>query len=242
MLEIENIWVNYPPDISALQAINLSLKKGEKVALVGANGAGKSTLLFAILGMVDFKKGQITVDGIPVTKKRQKEILKKVGLVFQNPDDQLFMPSVYEDIAFGPRHFGNSQEQTDVMVTQTAKALGIEHILARESHQLSGGEKRRAALAAVLAMKPPLLLLDEPAAFLDPRARRQLIGTLQNLSVTQLIATHDLDLALDICDRVVILSRGKIAADGAANRLLTDEKLLNQCGLELPLSFQRRKD
>lgn len=241
MLKLENVTVKYDAAGSAcaLENIRLAIDTGERVALIGANGAGKSSLLLTIIGMLVPVSGSVSLDGVAVEKKTLREIRKKIGMVFQNPDDQLFMPSVYDDIAFGPRNYGIQEAEIDRRADDILERLGIAHLKGRMSHKLSGGEKRLAALAGVLIMEPSLLLLDEPSAFLDPRSRRRLISILSDLPHTMVIATHDLDMALELCERTVLLKEGQIYADGPTRSLLCDKQTLDDCGLELPLSLSR---
>lgn len=239
MLEIEKLNYAYPDGHQAIRDVNLKIKEGESIALVGANGAGKSSLFKLIIGISDIKEGSIKVEDLPVEKKTLKDIRRKVGMVFQNPDDQLFMTKVYDDIAFGPRNELLSEEEVEVRVVNALEQLGITHLRDRMPHRLSGGEKRVIAIASVLAMNPRVILFDEPTSFLDPQARRNVINTLDSLKMTKIIATHDLDMALDICDRVIILHHGSVFADGTVKDILLDEKLLSQCHLELPLCMQK---
>jgi cobalt/nickel transport system ATP-binding protein len=213
---------------------------GERIAVIGANGAGKSTLLLALAGVIPHDSGEIIVDDILMEKKSLREIRKKTGMIFQNPDDQLFMPTIYEDIAFGPRNYGLPEDETATKALEALSRLGISHLNGRLSQKLSGGEKRLASLASVLVLEPDLLLIDEPTSFLDPKARRRLIGILSSLPHTMIIATHDLDMALDLCRRVILLNGGRIRADADAGEILYDAALLEECGLELPLSLQKR--
>jgi cobalt/nickel transport system ATP-binding protein len=219
LLEALNVEVHYRGDNTiVLHDISFVLHEGEKTALVGANGAGKSTLLLALAGVLPYT-GTIDTMG------------KKPGLVMQNPDDQLFMPTVAEDLAFGPRNFAMPETEIAVRMEKTLDALGITHLRDRLTSRLSGGEKRRAALAGILMMESPLLLLDEPSSFLDPRGRRQLLELLRARDEAMLIATHDLDFARSLCDRVILLCDGKIRADGEAAKILDDAALLDHCGL-----------
>ena len=240
MISINNISFAYPDGNKALTNICIKIEECSTVAVVGANGAGKSTLLNLLVGIHLAKEGKIEIAGVPLCKERLEEIRRKVGYVFQNPDDQLFMPRVYDDIAFGPRNFGHSDTEVEEMVSFAIRTLKIEHLKDRAPHKLSGGEKRNVAMAAVLAMNPEVLLLDEPTSFLDPRSRRNLINVLGTLSHTKIIATHDLDLVLDICERVIILKNGEIFADGEPGQLLTNSKIMEQCGMEIPLSLQNK--
>jgi cobalt/nickel transport system ATP-binding protein len=216
---------------AALEDISFSLEAGERAALIGANGAGKSTLLLSLIGILPPAAGELMVCGLPVRKDTLSEVRRRAALLFQNPDDQLFMPTLEDDIAFGPRNYGMAEETIQARIAAVLGELGISHLKNRFSHQLSGGEKRLAALAGVLVMEPSLLLLDEPSSFLDPRARRGLIRILDGLPHTMMIATHDLDLAARLCGRVILLKQGRISADGPAGTLLGDEVLLEQNGL-----------
>ncbi|WKY45644.1 ABC transporter ATP-binding protein [Eubacteriaceae bacterium ES2] len=239
MLEISDLSYAYPDGHQAIDNINLDLKAGESVALVGANGAGKSSFFRLIIGIAAASSGSIKIDDLNVEKKNLKTVRERVGMVFQNPDDQLFMTKVYDDVAFGPRNQLLSESEVDEKVIAALQQLDIMHLKDRMPHRLSGGEKRMIAIATVLCMNPELILFDEPSSFLDPKARRKVIQTLKKLSMTKLIATHDLDMALEICDRVVILNKGKIFADGSVKEILYDEKLLLEANLELPLGLQR---
>ena len=216
---------------AAIEGISFSVEAGEKIALIGANGAGKSTVLLALAGVLLPRAGSLTVDGIPVRKDTLKEIQRKSGLVFQNPDDQFFMPTVEEDICFGPRNYGIAEETLKGKLEAVLNMLNIEGLKNRSAHKLSGGEKRLAALAGILIMEPPLLLLDEPTSFLDPRSRRGLIGILKNLSQTMIIATHDPDMVQTLCSRAIILKEGGIAAEGKLDMLLKNPALLESWGL-----------
>nr|WP_320025242.1 ABC transporter ATP-binding protein [uncultured Acetobacterium sp.] len=242
MLAIEKLNYAYPDGHQAIRDVNLKIEEGESIALVGANGAGKSSLFKLIIGISEIKDGSIKVGELSVGKKTLKDVRRKVGMVFQNPDDQLFMTKVYDDIAFGPRNELLTEEEVEVRVVNALETLGITHLRDRMPHRLSGGEKRVIAIASVLAMNPQIILFDEPTSFLDPQARRNVINTLDALKMTKIIATHDLDMALDICDRVIILHHGSVFADGTVNDILLDENLLSQCHLELPLCKQKPRE
>ncbi|MDI3535698.1 MAG: cobalt/nickel transport system ATP-binding protein [Eubacteriaceae bacterium] len=239
MLEISDLSYSYPDGHQAIEKISLNLGAGESVALVGANGAGKSSFFKLIIGIAAASSGLIKIDELSVEKKTLKEVRQRVGMVFQNPDDQLFMTKVYDDVAFGPRNQLLSDSEVDEKVMAALEQLDILHLKDRMPHRLSGGEKRMIAIATVLCMDPELILFDEPSSFLDPKARRKVIQTLKKLTMTKLIATHDLDMALEVCDRVVILNKGKIFADGPVKEILYDEKLLLEANLELPLGLQK---
>ncbi len=232
MIEIKNLTVVYPDGTKAVDDLSFSIADGESVALIGANGAGKTSLLLTLAGVMTAKSGEVLVDGMKISKESLNEIRRRVGMVFQNPDDQLFMPLIYDDVAFGPRNFGLSEAEVGLKVEAALKALSIEHLKDRSPLKLSGGEKRAAAIATVLSMEPTALLFDEPTAFLDPKSRRNLINVLSRLNQSKLIATHDLAFAEEACTRAVILKKGKLFADGEPKALLRDEKLMEDCGLE----------
>lgn len=233
VLSAEGLQVKYEADDKkfVLDNINLCVNEGERVALVGANGAGKSTLLLTLTGVLPVYSGEIRICGKIMNRPNKKDLRQSLGLLFQNPDDQVFMPTVYEDVLFGPRNYGMTESAAAEAANQALTALGIAHLKDRESHKLSGGEKRMTALAGLLAMSPRILLMDEPSSFLDPRARRRLIEVLHSLPQAQLIATHDMELVAALCDRVVFLLNGHVHRDGEANKLLSDSKLLDECGL-----------
>lgn len=240
-ISIENLSYSYPDGTHALRGINLYIKANERVALIGANGSGKSTLQLHLNGIILPQEGQIKIGELPVNPENLRAIRNFVGLVFQNPDNQLFMPTVWEDVAFGPINLGLRDQELNSRVLQAMAAVNIdpEHYGQRSTENLSGGEKKRIAIAGVLAMQPQVLVLDEPSAQLDPRSRRQLIDWLQGLPLTQLIATHDLDLALELCSRTVILSQGQIVFDGETDKVMGDTDFLLQHALEPPLSYSR---
>jgi len=240
MIRIKNVSFSYPDGNPALNQISVDILPGTTVAVVGANGAGKSTLLSILVGILTPKEGQVEIAGIPLSRNKLEEIRKKVGFVFQNPDDQLFMARVYDDIAFGPRNFGFSIDEVNQMAARAIETMKIEHLTQRAPHKLSGGEKRNVAIAAVLAMDPEVLLFDEPSSYLDPKSRRNFIHAMAGLDHTKLIATHDLDLVLDLCERVIILKKGEVFADGNPLELFRNEEFMEQAGLEVPLSLQSR--
>jgi len=240
VIHVENISYTYPDGNRALIDVSIDIEEGSTVAVVGANGAGKSTLLALLAGIFSAKEGTIEIAGIPVKKDNLEEIRRKVGFVFQNPDDQLFMARVYDDIAFGPRNFGHSAEETTEMANRAVEKMKIGHLINRAPHKLSGGEKRNVAIAAVLAMNPEVLLFDEPSSYLDPKSRRNFIQAMGTLDHTKVIATHDLDLVLDLCERVIILKEGRIFADGKPMDLFSNGELMEESGLEIPLSLQNR--
>lgn len=238
VIDIKNLKYKYSDERQALKGLDLAISKGESVGIIGANGAGKSTLLLNIMGILFPSEGEILVKDTPLTKKNLPKIREAIGMVFQNPDDQLFMTTVYEDVAFGPRNYKVSEEEVDTRVKKALEIVGISHLMDRPPYKLSGGEKGRAAIATVLAMEPEILIMDEPTAALDPKSRRKLINLLKDLSYTKIITTHDLDMVLDLCERTIVLRDGKVVADGKTEEILRDSKLLDSCDLELPLALQ----
>ncbi len=233
VLQVNDLHFSYPDGHAALHGVNLSLCKGDKVALVGPNGAGKSTLMLHLNGILG-GKGGVSVAGLPVNDKNLPQIRAAVGLVFQNPDDQLFSPTAFEDVAFGPLHIGYPEAEVRERVEQALARVRMSAYRDRLSHHLSMGEKKRIAIATVLSMSPQLLVLDEPSAGLDPRARRALIHLLNELDITMLVSTHDLSLAREIFPRMVIMDEGRIVADGPTAELLENIPLLEAHGLEKP--------
>ena len=231
MLTTNNVTVEYPDGTKAINNLSLNIKSGEKLALIGANGAGKSTLMLAIEGILD-STGEIKIDDLVVDSKNIVKVRQQVGMLFQNPDDQLFMATIYDDIAFGPRNAGLDEESVKYRVEDSLKLLNIEHLKDKTALKLSGGEKRMAALATVLAMKPSVMLLDEPTAFLDPKARRNLINVLNSLPHTMLIATHDLTFAKEVCREAVVIKDGNFFAKGNCDEILYNQELMDEGGIE----------
>jgi cobalt/nickel transport system ATP-binding protein len=231
MLQVEHLSVTYPDGTAAIAEVSFTVADGESVALIGANGAGKTSLMLSLVGVLPCK-GTVTLDGISLSEATVPVIRQKAGLVFQDPDDQLFMPSLYDDLAFGLRNAGMAEAEIAPRINAVLAELGIERLRRRTTLKLSGGEKRMAALATVLVMEPTLMLLDEPTAFLDPKARRSLIHTLNALHETKLIATHDLAFAAQVCKRSIIIKEGRIFADGPSNTLLYDPVKMEEGGVE----------
>ncbi|HEY9620305.1 MAG TPA: ATP-binding cassette domain-containing protein [Crinalium sp.] len=240
-ISIQRLSYAYHDGTQALRDIDLSIKAGERVALVGANGSGKSTLLLHFNGIFLPQAGEVIVGELAVAPQNLKAVRNFVGLVFQNPDDQLFMPTVWEDITFGPMNQGLRGKELMHRAHHAMIAVGLdpEQFASRCASNLSGGEKKRVAIAGVLAMHPQVLVLDEPTAQLDPRSRRQLIQLLNRLPLTQLIATHDLDLAVELCTRTIVLSRGAIVFDGPTEQVMSNPEFLEQHALETPLCYSR---
>lgn len=235
-LSIRDLHFTYPDGTPALNGVNLDLDPGESVALIGPNGAGKSTLVLHLNGLLQ-GRGQISVFGVPLERSTLREIRARVGIVFQDPEDQLFMPTLTQDVAFGPQNQGLSPAVVAARVHQALCAVGLEAYAERPPHHLSFGQKKRAAIAAVLSMQPDLLVLDEPSSNLDPAARRSLAELLLSIEATRLVVTHDLAYALQTCRRAVIMHSGCITADGSADEIVRDQTLLAANGLEWPFGF-----
>ena len=239
-LEIKELAFAYPDGNQALYGVNLSVQKGERVALLGPNGAGKTTLVMHMNGIPPPSHGSIHVAGQLVDSKNKesiKEIRAKVGIVFQDPDDQLFMPTVGEDVAFGPYNMGKRGSELAAIVDDALNLVGMLEFKDRPPHHLSFGQRRRVAVATVLAMKPEILVLDEPSSNLDPASRRELADILRSLEITMVMVTHDLPYAYELCARSVILKGGVIVADGSTHEILTNSALLSANRLELPVGF-----
>lgn len=239
-LLIEELAFAYPDGNQALFGVNLKISKGERVALLGPNGAGKTTLVMHLNGILSTLHGKVFVAGKLVDSKDKeglKQIRSKVGIVFQDPDDQLFMPTVGQDVAFGPYNMGLRDTELEEVVTQALSMVGMLEYKDRPPHHLSFGQRRRVAVATVLAMKPEILVLDEPSSNLDPASRRELAEILRSLDITIIMVTHDLPYAYELCERSLILSGGIIAADGKTKDILKNEELLKKHRLELPAGF-----
>jgi len=238
IVSVQDLRFRYPDGALALDGVSFTLHHGESVGLVGANGAGKSTLLHHLAGVLLPQAGAVRVGDWPVTRSTLSQVRRSIGMVFQDADDQLFMPTIEEDVAFGPRNLGLPEPEVNERVADALARVGAAHLRKRASHRLSGGEKRAAAIAAVLAMGPSVLVMDEPSSNLDPAARRALIGQLRAFEHTRIVASHDLDLVLDVCERTIVLAEGKVVADGATRELLADDALLARARLERPLRLQ----
>ena len=226
MIDIKNLTVSYADATVAIKDLSLQIDDGDSIALIGGNGAGKTSLMLAIVGILSADSGSITVADVEVNKKNLETIRKWVGLVFQNPDDQLFMPRTYDDIAFGPRGYGHSEDEIAEKVGMALKLLNIEHLKDKSSLKLSYGERRSVAIASIMVMNPRIIMFDEPTAFLDPKARRNLINKLKDFPQTKIIATHDINFARETCNRAVILENGTSIKEGTAEELLSDIHLL----------------
>ncbi|WP_407286822.1 energy-coupling factor ABC transporter ATP-binding protein [Streptomyces sp. BP-8] len=239
-LAVSGLAYAYPDGHQALFGVDLTVGRGERVALLGPNGAGKTTLVLHLNGILEAGAGSVAVAGLPVARENLAEIRRRVGIVFQDPDDQLFMPTVREDVAFGPAAAGLRGDELQARVTEALTRVGMEGFADRPPHHLSFGQRRRVAVATVLAMRPEILVLDEPSSNLDPASRRELAHILRSLDVTVLMVTHDLPYALELCPRSVVLSGGVLVADGGTQDLLCDEELMRSHRLELPFGFDPR--
>jgi cobalt/nickel transport system ATP-binding protein len=233
VLHVHDLHFSYHDGLSALRGVSFEMCEGEKVALVGPNGAGKSTLMLHLNGILN-GHGDVTVGGSHLTRDNLPAIRAMVGLVFQNPDDQLFSPTVFEDVAFGPLHMGLPMNEVEARVKSALESVRMSGFRDRLSHHLSVGEKKRIAIATVLSMDPQILVLDEPSAGLDPRARRTLINLLRELPITMLVSTHDMRLVQELFPRTIVMDEGQIVADGRTIDILQNEKLLTEHGLEKP--------
>jgi cobalt/nickel transport system ATP-binding protein len=239
IIEFKDVFFRYPDGTEALKGVHFRITHGESVGIVGANGSGKSTLLQHMNGYLLPTSGTVTIGDLNLTRKTRQEIRKKVGIVFQNPDDQLFMPAVFDDVAFGPLNLGLDEAHVRERVD---KALAMVNGLAlrdKPPHHLSAGQKSAVAIAAVMAMEPDILAMDEPAATLDPKSRRRLITLLKGFTHSKIIASHDLDLILDVCERCIVIGDGRVVADGPSAEILSNRTMLEENSLELPLSLQR---
>jgi cobalt/nickel transport system ATP-binding protein len=237
VLAVSGLAYAYPDGHQALFGVDLTLTRGERVALLGPNGAGKTTLVLHLNGILEAGQGTVAVSGLPVTKPNLAEVRRRVGLVFQDPDDQLFMPSVADDVAFGPANAGVRGAELEKRVGDALEQVGMAEYANRPPHHLSFGQRRRVAVATVLAMQPEILVLDEPSSNLDPASRRELADILLGLDITVLMVTHDLPYALELCPRSVVLSDGVIVADGVTRDVLSDDALMKAHRLELPFGF-----
>ena len=236
-LKINNLSYAYPDGHKALKGIDFSINQGESIAILGPNGAGKTTLILHLNGILGELEGEIKVDGLEYSSENIGKIRKTVGVVFQDPDDQLFMPTVIEDVMFGPKNFGYSNEESETNAVEALKMVGMENFQDRAPHHLSFGQKRKVAIATVLASKPKLLVLDEPASNLDPASRRDLIDILIKLDISIILVTHDLPMALEICERSLVLNEGVIKEDSLTKDILQNSQLMKENRLELPYGF-----
>ncbi len=236
-VEIINFSYHYPDGTTALSDISLSIEHGQKVVLIGPNGAGKSTLLLAMAGFIN-GTGKVIVDGLEINNKNLKQIRTRLGSCLESPEDQLFMPTLFDDVAFGPLNMDLSPEQVKIRVSDALQTVGLDGMADKAPHHLSAGQKRAAAIATILAMEPKIITLDEPDGSLDPRNRNNLIKLLSGLSQTLIIATCNMNFAATIADRVVLIDHGRIIADDTANKIMTDSKLMSEHGLEIATNLK----
>jgi cobalt/nickel transport system ATP-binding protein len=239
-LYVEDLAYAYPDGHQALFGVSFSIERGERVALLGPNGAGKTTLVMHLNGLLTGGDGKVEVAGLAVERENFAEIRRRVGVVFQDPDDQLFMPTVRDDVAFGPANMGLVGEELEMRVRHALEQVDMWDFADRPPHHLSYGQRRRVAVATVLAMEPEILVLDEPSSNLDPASRRELADILRSLDITVLMVTHDLPYAFELCPRALVLSEGIIVADGPTREILLDEPLMSAHRLELPFGFDPR--
>ncbi|HKZ20842.1 MAG TPA: ABC transporter ATP-binding protein [Acidimicrobiia bacterium] len=236
-LSVSDLSFSYPDGTEVLKQVSLEIAPGEKVGLLGPNGAGKTTFVLHLNGILRASSGSINLGGITLSDETLREIRRRVGLVFQDPDDQLFMPTVFADVAFGPANFGFAPEEVEHRVRGALESVGEWHLADRAPHHLSGGERRKVAIATVLASDSELLVLDEPTSNLDPAGRRELVALLSSLPTTQLIVTHDLPFVFELCPRSIIMDGGRVVADGRTGELLSNRQLMAAHRLELPFGF-----
>lgn len=236
MIKVKNCGIIYPDGTLGVECVSFEVNSGNSLALLGENGAGKSTIVAAVAGFIFPTSGSIEIDGLNLEKKNLSEIRKKTGIVFQNSDDQLFMPTVYEDVAFGPANAGFKGAALEERVEETLRLTGIWSLRDKEPDRLSGGEKRRAAIAGVLAMKPEFIVMDEPTSGLDYNSKKQLIRLLNDIKAAKIIATHDISFASAVCNRALILHKGRVKALGDAADIFSNASLLEEYNLEPPFS------
>lgn len=238
IVEVDKLQHTYADGTAALRDVSFLITHGESVGIIGANGAGKSTLLQHLNGCLEPTRGTIHIGHTLLSKSTLPTIRRTVGMVFQDPDDQLFMPTVFEDVAFGPLNLGFSPASAEQRVCEVLELVGAGHLRNKPPYHLSGGEKKRVAIATVLAMDPDILVMDEPTSGLDPFARRQLMSLLKGFQHTKIFTSHDLDMVLELCERTIILHKGIVVADGPTDKIFQNNDLLTECRLEKPLSMQ----
>jgi cobalt/nickel transport system ATP-binding protein len=238
LVEVRNLSYTYDDGTAALREVSFRITHGESVAVIGGNGAGKSTLLMHLNGHLSPAQGEVRIGETPITPETLPTIRRTVGIVFQDPDDQLFMPTVQDDVAFGPRNQGLPEDEVERRVGEALDRVGASHVRSKPPYRLSSGEKKRVAIAGVLAMAPDILVMDEPTSGLDPCSRRQLMRLLAEFSHTRIFTSHDLDMVLELCPRSIVLAEGRVMADGPTQAIFADRELLARCQLEPPLAMQ----
>lgn len=236
--EAKGLFYSYPDGHPAINGISFRIHHGEAVGIIGGNGAGKSTLLMLLTGILKPLRGEVVIGEVRLNKDTMNMIRQRLGMVFQDPDDQLFMTTVYDDVAFGPRNLKIDEPQVERRVISALEQVGIAHLKDRAPFHLSAGEKRAAAIASVLSMSPDILILDEPTSSLDPKSRRRLMNILKGFEHTRIITSHDLDMVLELCPRVMVIKDGRVIADGPTRDILMNQELMEEAGLEIPLSLQ----
>lgn len=239
-LEVDHVTFAYESEKKVLNDISFRAQEQDAIGIVGANGVGKSTLLKLLVGLDLNYEGSIRIEDIPVQKETLPKIREKIGYVFQDSDSQLFMSTAYEDIAFAPRNYGLPQEEVERRVCHALEMTGISYLKDKQIYKMSGGEKKLVSIATILSMTPDIIIMDEPTIALDPRNRRNLIRILNSFAHLKIIASHDMDMILDTCNRTILMAEGQIICDGATEKILSDQTLLERCGLELPLCMQKR--
>ena len=237
-VEVKDLHFSYPDGHKAINGLSFTILHGESVGIVGANGAGKSTLLMLLMGVLFPTEGEVRVGDVHVTKKTLPMIRQRMGMVFQNPDDQLFMNTVFDDVAFGPRNYKLDENEVEARVANALEIVGITHLRDRAPFKLSGGEKRATAIATVYSMHPDILIMDEPSDSLDPKARRRIIKLLKTFDHTKILTSHDLDMVYELCEKTIVIKEGLVAAQGPTFDILSNAELMDECGLEVPLSIQ----
>jgi cobalt/nickel transport system ATP-binding protein len=237
-LEAKNLKFTYPGGHEAIRNMSFCIHHGESVGIIGENGSGKSTLLMLLMGILFPDQGEVVVGDVRVTPKTLPIIRQRLGMVFQDPDDQLFSTTVYNDVAFGPRNYKLDEKEVERRVIQALDMVGISHLKDRIPFKLSEGEKRAVAIATMLSMQPDILVMDEPTSSLDPSSRRRVIELLKRFEHTKIITSHDLDMVLEVCTSTIVIKAGEIAAKGATAEILTDAELMDSCGLEIPFALQ----
>ena len=240
MVEFNNVSFSYEKGLTVLNGMSFSIAEGETVGIIGANGAGKSSLLKVLLGLLPHE-GEVLVNGIPVCKQNLPEIRRILGFILQNSDNQMFMPTVYDDMMFGLLNYGMSKQEANERVDAVLEQLDLGKLKSKYNHKISGGEKRMAAIATVLAMDPEIIVMDEPSVSLDPYNRRSVINVINSLSQTKIIASHDLDMIMETCKRVILIADGHVIASGSTEEILSNKELLENNRLELPISIAARQ-
>lgn len=239
ILKVENIEFKYPDGYKAIDNISFDIKKGEKVGIIGANGSGKSTIFKLLVGLQLVSNGKIFINNVEVKKNNLKEIRRKIGLVFQESDNQLFMNTVYDDITFGLRSYNIGNEEIKERIDNILNKMCINDLRDKKIYKLSGGEKKAVSIAGIMVMRPSIILMDEPTNTLDPKARRRVIGLIKDIEETSIIASHDLEMILECCDKVLVLNKGRIVAKGHTREILKDSYLMEESELEVPISLKR---